>query len=537
MFGISEDVKVLINTMQDDTIIAKTLMQQQQFQRSIAQSLREFDPANRKYSAFLKGNATNSKITHELLDQLTQNCRNEVDKIVNISSLIENEITQNGIIGKTYEVIETNLNTDYKLTYRDFTSNKTKSKQLSKVKELIDNFNEYVGIEQIIANSILNTYATGNEVLYLRGNANSGYNIDVFPLKVVEVSSYKYGNDPICMVNIKVLKDQLKKTMLKLKSGKAMFFETVEQEIKKNYPDEVYKAYKNNENYAILEPDKTYIMRINNLNKKYGLSPIFKALKDNLMLESFKEADRLNAEARAKKILVQYLSDKLLDKGKTYGQGEMAYAHGNLMSAWGQKIVVTTPPAYVTKIEYVEPKVEMTDQNTYQEYRNNVLNALGIGFLATQTGNSVSTANISVKQLMNTINAISKECERAINKFYKAILLDNKIGLDYVPKISIIDSEMMEFDLRKELSEFVFNRLNASYETAYGILGLDVEDEKQKRITENDNGFDKIFTPHQTSATFSTKQNNNTVDKDSDKKSDNPDKHQYDENYNDKVRK
>jgi len=66
---------------------------------------------------------------------------------------------------------------------------------------------------------------------------------------------------------------------------------------------------------------------------------------------------------------------------------------------------------------------------------------------------------------------------------------------------------------------------------------IEIEDEKQKRITENDNGFDKIFTPHQTSATFSTKQNNNTVDKDSDKKSDNPDKHQYDENYNDKVRK
>ena len=523
--------------MQDDTIIATTLMQREEFQRSIAKSIKEFDPTNRRYSAFLKGNSTNNKVTHELLDQLTQNCRNEVDKIVQISALIENEITQNGIIGKTYEVIETNLNTNYKLTYKDFTNNKTKSKQLNKVKELIDNFNEHIGIERTIANSILNTYATGNEVLYLRGNANSGYNIDVFPLKVVVVSSYKYGNDPICLVNIKVLKDQLKKTMLKLKSGKAMFFDNIEQEIKANYPDEVYKAYKKNENYAVLDPSRTYIMRINNLNKKYGLSPIFKALKDNLMLESFKEADRLNAEARAKKILVQYLSDKLLDKGKTFGYEEMTYAHGNLMSAWQQKIVVTTPPAYVSKIEYIEPKVEMTDHDTYQEYRNNVLNALGIGFLATQNGTSVSTANISIKQLMNTINAISQECERAINKFYKAILLDNKIGLDYLPKLSIIDSEMMEFDLRKELAEFVFNRLNSSYETAYNILGLDVEDEKQKRIVENDNGYDKIFTPHQTSATFSTKQNNNTVDKDSNKESDDLDKQHYDKDYNDKVRK
>ena len=138
---------------------------------------------------------------------------------------------------------------------------------------------------------------------------------------------------------------------------------------------------------------------------------------------------------------------------------------------------------------------------------------------------------------MNTINTISQECERAINKFYKAILLDNKIGLDYLPKLSIIDSEMMEFDLRKELAEFVFNRLNSSYETTYNILELDVKDEKQKRIVENDNGYDKIFTPHQTSATFSTKQNNNTIDRDSNKESDNLDKQQYDKDYNDKVRK
>ena len=41
MFNISEEIKVLINTMQDDTIIATTLIQREEFQRSIAKSIKE----------------------------------------------------------------------------------------------------------------------------------------------------------------------------------------------------------------------------------------------------------------------------------------------------------------------------------------------------------------------------------------------------------------------------------------------------------------------------------------------------------------
>ncbi|MGP1411694.1 MAG: hypothetical protein ACTTKD_07655 [Peptoanaerobacter stomatis] len=522
--------------MEDSTIIATTLAKREMIDKIFAKSMKEFDASNKQYSAYLKGTNSNDTITHDLLQQLAQNCRNELENIVKINSLIEKEITLNGIIGKTYEAIETNLNTDYKLTYKDFTDSKIKLKQVEKAKNIINNFNESIEIETLMSNSILNTYATGNEILYLRGNSKTGYIIDNFPLKVAIVSPYKMGNDPVCLINVKVLEDQLKKTALKLKSGKAMFFDNTEKEIKANYPEEVYKAYKNRETYAILNPNRTYIMRINNMNKKYGLSPIFKALDDNLMLQSFKDADRLNAKARAKKILAQFLNEKLLENNKTYGYDLMTYAHNNLMQAWRQEMVITTPPACVERIEYIEPKVEMTDQKTYQEYKNNVYNALGVGFLSNQNGNSVSSANISIKQLMNTINAISRQFENAMNKFYKVVLSDNGIKLDFLPKLTVVDSELMEFSLRKELSEFVFNRLNSSYETAYNILGFDVEDEKQKRINENNNDYENIFVPHQTSATLSSKQFENNVGRPSDDKSDNPDKQAYDKDYNDNER-
>lgn len=521
---------ILVNELDENTTLV-TSFEEVFANKSFADSVKKYDATNKYYAVYLKGNDNSTDVTHDTLVELAKNCRNNLDSIVRINSIIEKEITLNGIIGKTYEAIETNLNTDYKLTYKDFSENRNKSKQLDKVKFIIDKFNEAIDIKSMISNSILTTYACGNEILYLRGSAKTGYTIDTFPLKVAFVSPYKQGNDAICLVDMKVLKDQLNKSILKTKSGKALFFDGVDNEIKNNYPPEVYNAYKNNENYAMLEPSRTYIMRVNHMNKKYGLSPIFKALDDNLMLQNFKDADRINAQARSKKILAQFLTNKLLDMNKTYGMTQMAYAHDNLMQAWRNQIVITTAPAFVDRIEYIEPKVEMTDQKTYQEYKNNVYNALGVGFLSNQNGNAVSSANISIKQLMNTINNISRQFENAWNKFAKIVLIENNISLDFIPKLSVIDSEMMEFDLRKELAEFVFNRLNSSYETAYSILGLEVEDEKQKRLKENNIDYDKIFTPHQTSATFSSKNVENDINNSNDKNID-KDKQEYDKNYN-----
>ena len=96
-----------------------------------------------------------------------------------------------------------------------------------------------------------------------------------------------------------------------------------------------------------------------------------------------------------------------------------------------------------------------------------------------------------------------------------------------------IQAKTVEIGYRVPFDNIIISFIQPANELQWSFF----EDEKQKRIVENDNGYDKIFTPHQTSATFSTKQNNNTVDKDSNKESDDLDKQQYDKDYNDKVRK
>jgi hypothetical protein len=99
---------------------------------------------------------------------------------------------------------------------------------------------------------------------------------------------------------------------------------------------------------------------------------------------------------------------------------------------------------------------------------------------------SVSTANISVAQLLRTINKISEQLEDILQRWYKQVLFDNGYPIEYCPKVSVIDSEVLDFELRKDLATSLYTLFNGSLETSLGILGIDINDEKIKRKEENE---------------------------------------------------
>ena len=91
---------------------------------------------------------------------------------------------------------------------------------------------------------------------------------------------------------------------------------------------------------------------------------------------------------------------------------------------------------------------------------------------------SVSTASISVTQLMRTINSITEQLEDIFKKWYRQIIIDNGFPIEYTPDVEVIDSEQLEMALKKELASFCYTTLNASLETCYDLVGLDVKDEE-----------------------------------------------------------
>ena len=181
----------------------------------------------------------------------------------------------------------------------------------------------------------------------------------------------------------------------------------------------------------------------------------------------------------------------------------MAYAHDNFMAAFKQSTVVVTTPPTVESITYVEPKIELTAIDTVNNYRSRVLAALGIGFLMDSGSQSVSTADISVTQLLRTINMISEQLEDILQKWYKQILIDNHLPVEYCPTIKVIDSEALDFEMRKDLASTLYTIFNGSMSTSLELLGIDVNDEKEKRIKENDENYEEIFKCRQTAYTSS----------------------------------
>lgn len=529
----TEDFDVIFASKTDDgTIITTSAESFAQRQLSIALSV--YDPKNDNYSVYLNDGASPSKsLSIDEIDDLLTNTQNDLSKVLKINAYNRKLINKNDIIGKTVESIDTNINTDVKISYTGLQDGRNKKKQLEACKNLIKDVNEGIKINQLIRNSITTSYVEGNWISYLRHDNKDNYTVDIYPLGVCEISDYNVNGEPVVLFNITDLRNRLSKTYKRNKNNKPLFFENIEEEVKANYPKEVYDAFVAKEKYAKLDPKYTGVIRINNLNRKYGVSPIARAYTDLNMLDTFADTDRINSKAKGKKIIHQKMRKEVMgqDYDKDYF-AELSYAHQNFMQSWKQSTVVVTSPPTVESIAYVEPSVEMTSKDTYNIYRSKVLSTLGIQFLMDTGSQSVSTASISVTQLMRTINSISEQLENILRKWYRQILIDNGFPIEYCPTIQVIDSEALDFEMRKSLATTLYTIFNGSMATSLELLGIDISDEKEKRKKENDEGFDsEIFYPRASTYTTSVKDAKTVEDKGGrPADSDNETKQQYDKN-------
>ena len=192
----------------------------------------------------------------------------------------------------------------------------------------------------------------------------------------------------------------------------------------------------------------------------------------------------------------------------------MSYAHESFMQAWKNDTVIYTGIAGVENIEYIEPKIENINIENINYNRSKIMTSLGIGFLNQDSKQTFTVANLSIKELLKTINKIAEQLEFLIKKWYKIVLKDNNIPLEFCPDLKIFDAEQLELDIKMDLAELLYSKLNCSLDTAYGLIGVSIEDEKQKRLKEKDEKLDEIFTPR---ITAYTNNGNNQGDNDSGK--------------------
>lgn len=501
-----EDFDVVTASQTDDgTVVITTAAEftEEQLENVIKHAVATYDPENKQYATYLKISASSETMTVDRVGELARGLQSSLTNVQTVNGVIQNYINKDDLFRMAYDAVSKNVNTEFKCSFKQFSGQRNKRKQVDNARLVIEDFNEQINVRRILRSAIPMTYAEGNYIMYLRCK-DENYIVDYYPLGIAEISDYLENGNPIVLINMSKLKSGLSKSFLKDKKNKALFFEKQEDEVKNNYPDEVYQAYKNNDTYAKLDARRCGVVRIDNMERKYGVSPLFCALKPALMLETFDLADRVNAKAKAKKIVVQFLDPVLLGpNGDRKGYSEQAVAHDNLMRAWKQNTVLVTTPPYVKDIKYVEPKTEMTNIETVKQYRSREMSALGIGFMNSDGQQTVSTAKVSFDQLIRTVNQIGEQIEDILKRWYRIRLEDAGIDAMFSPEVKITSSEMMSIDTKMSYAQKLYTIFNASADTAFDAIGLSAAEEVQKRLQEREDGYEDALAPRQTSYTAS----------------------------------
>lgn len=496
---------VTASQTEDGTLVITTAAEftEEQLENVIKHAVATYDPENKQYATYLKISASSETMTVDRVDELARGLQSSLTNVQTVNGVIQNYINKDDLFRMAYDAVSKNVNTEFKCSFKQFSGQRNKRKQVDNARLVIEDFNEQINVRRILRSAIPMTYAEGNYIMYLRCK-DENYIVDYYPLGIAEISDYLENGNPIVLINMSKLKSGLSKSFLKDKKNKALFFEKQEDEVKNNYPDEVYQAYKNNDTYAKLDARRCGVVRIDNMERKYGVSPLFCALKPALMLETFDLADRVNAKAKAKKIVVQFLDPVLLGpNGDRKGYSEQAVAHDNLMRAWKQNTVLVTTPPYVKDIKYVEPKTEMTNIETVKQYRSREMSALGIGFMNSDGQQTVSTAKVSFDQLIRTVNQIGEQIEDILKRWYRIRLEDVGIDAMFSPEVKITSSEMMSIDTKMSYAQKLYTIFNASADTAFDAIGLSAAEEVQKRLQEREDGYEDALAPRQTSYTAS----------------------------------
>lgn len=505
-----DDFDVVIPTEK----VGKKTQEQQPAYRTYAEvseiALAEFDPAKGVPMTVLSDNSSSATLDQSQIEEYAVSPQSDLTKTREIINIIRQYVNKNDIIGAVVDIIESNINTETRLKWRDARQKGVDKKVNEEAKKVIEEFHEKINIHEIIRTAVISAYRDGTYIMYLRQTGApeqdqliSQYAVDDYPAGVATITQYSVGQDPWVQIDMTELKARLRKTYTKNKKGRGLYYDDIEKELEATYPSEVVKAYRDGERYCKLEIGNTGVLRLNNQGKQYGLSPIFRALTPILMLETFQKADRMSSKARAKKIIAQFMNKEIL--GENYdkdGYKEQAYAHKTLVDAWKNPVVVVTAPATVRDIQYVEPKVDMTSIETINYYRMIALSTLGILFLMDNNSQSLGVAQLSIKQLMRFINKVSQQLEQILHKWYGLVLEEAGIDAAYAPTIEVLDAEFMEQNVKFQLAQMLYSTMNLSFETVLDVLGYDVEDERAKRERENEEGITDVFAPRPTAYTL-----------------------------------
>ena len=197
---MAENPKPLIDEAEDGATIVTSFADRETAER-YKHAVATYDPQNRMYSAYLNDGASASTLTTSTISSLGEGAQSNLSSVQSINAIIRKYINIDDIVGMVVQSIQNNINTDIRLSYRNFNGARNKTKTLEKAQAILNDFNSQVRVEQFIRVAIITAYIEGNFAAVLRNNTEN-WQIDWLPLDIIENSGYESNGNPVLLVGI-----------------------------------------------------------------------------------------------------------------------------------------------------------------------------------------------------------------------------------------------------------------------------------------------------------------------------------------------
>ena len=104
----------------------------QRAEASYRHAVSTYNPDNKMYSAYLNESGSSNTLSTSYISQLGQDAQSNLSNIQAINTIIRQYVNTDDLIGMVVQSIQNNINTDLRLSYKNFNGARNKTKTLER---------------------------------------------------------------------------------------------------------------------------------------------------------------------------------------------------------------------------------------------------------------------------------------------------------------------------------------------------------------------------------------------------------------------
>lgn len=345
------------------------------------------------------------------------------------------------------------------------------------VKQIVNDYNKRIHIDQLIHDMIFELALTGNLALYDR----DGERVDIYPVDQIEVLPLVKDNKQVIAYKNPVFSQNISNS----------YDPEIDKLIENAYPDEIIEARKNGKQYAILNPDYAYFAKINSSQyERYGISVILPAFEDLAHKSLLKEAEKATANDIIDKVFLTQVGDENNQPTK-----KLIDEYSDLLDGMNGSLRVTVP--YYVNMKWVEPNTSFFGRDKYIQIDTDILNTLGVSLnlIRGEGSQNYAGGTISFVALIQTINNIRAQIPDILTSLYAKELARHGLPESAAPTITFKDV-VIDKEAKLNLVKDLFSTAGLPYKVLFEECGYDFDYIRLIREEENKQDMGDTFELH-----------------------------------------